>query len=94
LILSRSRRHSTVRFGLSRIIFSDNNLGARLFGNYSSNRYQFNAFTSRAREEPTRRCPDTRHQNVYIAICFAGHDPKVHTIQNLLFNDRAGISTM
>jgi hypothetical protein len=51
-------------------IFSDNNLGARLFGAFGNNRYQFNAAYFSMLEKDTNSGLnrfDTRHQNVYIA---------------------------
>jgi hypothetical protein len=54
-------------------IFSDNNLAARLFGSFDSNRYQFNAAYFSMLEKDTNsglNTFDTRHQNVYIANLF------------------------
>jgi len=54
-------------------IFSDNNLGARLFGAFDNNRYQFNAAYFSMLEKDTNSGLnrfDTRHQNVYIANLF------------------------
>jgi hypothetical protein len=51
-------------------IFSDNNLGARLFGAFGNNRYQYNAAYFSMLEKDTNSGLnrfDTRHQNVYIA---------------------------
>ena len=54
-------------------IFSDNNLGARLFGAADNNRLQFNAAYFSMLEKDTNSGLnrfDTRHQNVYIANIF------------------------
>jgi hypothetical protein len=54
-------------------IFSDNNLGARVFGAFDNNRYQFNAAYFSMLEKETNSGLnrfDTRHQNVYIANIF------------------------
>ncbi|HEY6122273.1 MAG TPA: carboxypeptidase-like regulatory domain-containing protein [Pyrinomonadaceae bacterium] len=54
-------------------IFSDNNLGARLFGAFDNNRYQFNAAYFSMLEKDTNSGLnrfDTRHQNVFIANLF------------------------
>ncbi len=54
-------------------IFSDNNLGARVFGAFDNNRYQFNALYFSMLEKDTNSGLnrfDTRHQNVYIANLF------------------------
>jgi hypothetical protein len=54
-------------------IFSDNNLGARVFGAFDNNRYQFNAAYYSMLEKDTNSGLnrfDTRHQNVYIANLF------------------------
>ena len=51
-------------------IFSDNNLGARLFGAFGNNRYQYNVAAFSMLEKDTNSGLnrfDTRHQNVYIA---------------------------
>jgi hypothetical protein len=51
-------------------IFSDNNLGARLFGAFGNNKYQFNAIYFSMLEKDTNSGLnrfDIRHQNVYIA---------------------------
>ena len=73
-------------------IFSDNNLGARLFGAFDNNRYQFNAAYFSMLEKDTNSGLnrfDTRHQNVYIANLFRqDFIPKGYTIQgNLHYND-------
>ncbi len=54
-------------------IFSDNNLGARVFGAFDNNRYQFNGAYFSMLEKDTNSGLnrfDTRHQNVYIANFF------------------------
>ena len=54
-------------------IFSDNNLGARVFGAFDNNRYQFNGAYFSMLEKDTNSGLnrfDTRHQNVYIANIF------------------------
>ncbi|HKN85175.1 MAG TPA: carboxypeptidase-like regulatory domain-containing protein [Pyrinomonadaceae bacterium] len=54
-------------------IFSDNNLGARVFGAFDNNRYQFNAAYFSMLEKDTNSGLnrfDTRHQNVYVANIF------------------------
>ena len=54
-------------------IFSDNNLGARVFGAADNNRVQFNAAYFSMLEKDTNSGLnrfDTRHQNVYIANVF------------------------
>jgi hypothetical protein len=73
-------------------IFSDNNLGARLFGAFDNNRYQFNAAYFSMLEKDTNSGLnrfDTRHQNVYIANIFRqDFIQKGYTIQgSLLYND-------
>jgi hypothetical protein len=73
-------------------IFSDNNLGARLFGNFASNRYQFNlAYFSQLEKDTNSGLNrfDTRHQNVYIANIFRQDFIKHgYTIQaSLHYND-------
>jgi len=73
-------------------IFSDNNLGARLFGNFASNRYQFNVAYFSMLEKDTNSGLnrfDTRHQNVYVANLFRQDFlTKGYTIQaSLHFND-------
>ncbi len=78
-------------------IFSDNNLGARLFGTFGNNRYQYNASYFSMLEKDTNSGLnrfDTRHQNVYIANLFRqDFIRKGYTIQaSLHYNDdRAGI---
>ena len=54
-------------------IFSDNNLGARVFGALDNNRVQFNGIYFSMLEKDTNsglNRLDTRHQNVYIANVF------------------------
>jgi hypothetical protein len=73
-------------------IFSDNNLGARLFGNFASNRYQYNlAYFSQLEKDTNSGLNrfDTRHQNVYIANLFRqDFIRRGYTIQGSLhFND-------
>lgn len=54
-------------------IFSDNNLGARVFGGADNNRVQFNAAYFSMLEKDTNSGLnrfDTRHQNVYVANVF------------------------
>ncbi|GAC1445993.1 MAG: hypothetical protein NVSMB56_01090 [Pyrinomonadaceae bacterium] len=55
-------------------IFSDNNLGARFFGGFGNNKYQFNAAYFSQLEKDTNsgliQLFKTRHQNVYIANLF------------------------
>ena len=78
-------------------IFSDNNLGARFFGNFDNNRVQFNAVYFSMLEKDTNSGLnrfDTRQQNVYIANVFRQDFlRKGYTIQGSLhFNDdRPGI---
>jgi hypothetical protein len=73
-------------------IFSDNNLGARLFGSLDNNRLQFNAAYFSMLEKDTNsglNTFDTRHQNVYIANLFRqDFIRKGYTIQGSLhYND-------
>lgn len=73
-------------------IFSDNNLGARLFGSLRNNRYQYNAAYFSMLEKDTNSGLnrfDTRHQNVYIANIFRqDFIRKGYTIQGSVhFND-------
>src|SRR5438105_1902429 len=78
-------------------IFSDNNLGARLFGAFGNNRYQYNASYFSLLEKDANSGLnrfDTRHQNVYIANFFRqDFIRKGYTIQaSLHYNDdRPGI---
>ncbi len=73
-------------------IFTDNNLGARIFGAFDNNRYQFNGMYLSMLEKDTNSGLnrfDTRHQNVYIANLFRqDFITRGYTIQaNLHFND-------
>jgi hypothetical protein len=73
-------------------IFSDNNLGVRLFGAADNNRIQFNAAYFSMLEKDTNsglNTFDTRHQNVYIANVFRqDFIRKGYTIQGSLhYND-------
>jgi hypothetical protein len=73
-------------------IFSDNNLGARVFGGFSNNRYQFNAAAFSMLEKDTNSGLnrfDTRHQHVYVANLFRQDTfAKGYTVQaSLHFND-------
>ena len=73
-------------------IFSDNNLGARIFGSFDNNRYQYNAAYFAQLEKDTNSGLnrfDLRHQNVYIANVFRqDFIKKGYTIQaSALYND-------
>jgi Carboxypeptidase regulatory-like domain len=73
-------------------IFSDNNLGARLFGSFANNRYQFNlAYFSMLEKDTNSGLNrfDTRHQNVYAANIFRQDFlKKGYTVQaSLHYND-------
>jgi hypothetical protein len=73
-------------------IFSDNNLGARVFGSFGNNRYQYNAAYFSMLEKDTNSGLnrfDTRHQNVFIANLFRqDFIRKGYTIQGSLhYND-------
>jgi hypothetical protein len=78
-------------------IFSDNNLGARIFGSFDNNHYQFNAAYFAQLEKDTNSGLnrfDRRQQNVYVANLFRqDFIRKGYTIQaSALFNDdRRGI---
>src|ERR1043165_6954491 len=78
-------------------IFSDNNLGARLFGSFDNNRYQFNGAYFAQLEKDTNSGLnrfDRRPQNVYIANLFRqDFMRKGYTIQaSALYNDdRRGV---
>ena len=78
-------------------IFSDNNLGARIFGSFHNNRYQFNAAYFAQLEKDTNSGLnrfDRRPQNVYIANLFRqDFMRKGYTIQaSALYNDdRRGV---
>jgi hypothetical protein len=77
-------------------IFSDNNLGARVFGAFDNNRYQYNLAYFAQLEKDTNSGLnrfDRRRQNVYIANIFRqDFIKKGYTIQaSALYNDdRAG----
>lgn len=73
-------------------IFSDNNLGARVFGSFANNRYQFNAAYFAQLEKDTNSGLnrfDRRQQNVYVANIFRqDFIRKGYTIQaSALYND-------
>ena len=73
-------------------IFSDNNLGARVFGAFDNNRYQYNLAYFAQLEKDTNSGLnrfDRRHQNVYIANIFRqDFIKKGYTIQaSALYND-------
>jgi hypothetical protein len=73
-------------------IFSDNNLGARVFGSFDNNRYQFNAAYFAQLEKDTNSGLnrfDRRQQNVYVANIFRqDFIRKGYTIQaSALYND-------
>ena len=73
-------------------IFSDNNLGARIFGSFDNNRYQFNAAYFAQLEKDTNSGLnrfDRRPQNVYVANIFRqDFIKKGYTIQaSALYND-------
>src|SRR4029434_8114957 len=73
-------------------IYSDNNLGARLFGAFDNNKLQFNAAYFHQLEKDTNSALkrfDTRHQNVYVANIFRqDFIRKGYTIQaTALYND-------
>lgn len=78
-------------------IFSDNNLGARIFGALDNNRVQFNATYFSMLEKDTNSGLnrfDTRHQNVYIANVFRqDFVRKGYTIQGSFHynDDRRGV---
>ena len=78
-------------------IFSDNNLGARLFGAFDNNRAQYNlAYFSMLEKDTNSGLNrfDTRHQNVYIANIFRqDFIRKGYTVQaSLHYNDdRRGV---
>jgi len=73
-------------------IFSDTNLGVRLFGNYANNRYQFNAAYFYMLEKDTNselNTPHFRDQTVFIANLFR-QDTRYHgytTQFSFHFND-------
>ncbi|HEV8140205.1 MAG TPA: carboxypeptidase-like regulatory domain-containing protein [Pyrinomonadaceae bacterium] len=73
-------------------IFSDNNLGARIFGSFDNNRYQFNAAYFAQLEKDTNSGLnrfDRRQQNVYVANLFRqDFIRRGYTIQaSALYND-------
>ncbi|HEX8708700.1 MAG TPA: carboxypeptidase-like regulatory domain-containing protein [Pyrinomonadaceae bacterium] len=73
-------------------IFSDNNLGARVFGSFGNNRYQFNAAYFHQLEKDTNSGLnrfDARPQNIYMANLFRQDFPaRGYTVQaSLHFND-------
>lgn len=73
-------------------IFSDNNLGARIFGSFGNNRYQFNAAYFAQLEKDTNSGLnrfDRRQQNVYVGNIFRqDFIKKGYTIQaSALYND-------
>jgi hypothetical protein len=73
-------------------IFSDNNLGARIFGSFDNNRYQYNVAYFAQLEKDTNSGLnrfDLRHQNVYVANIFRqDFIKKGYTIQaSALYND-------
>ena len=78
-------------------IFSDNNLGARLFGAFDNNRVQYNfAYFSMLEKDTNSGLNrfDSRHQNVYIANIFRqDFIRKGYTIQGSfhLNDDRRGV---
>ena len=76
-------------------VFSDNNLGARLFGAFANNRYQFNLAYFDQLEKDTNSGLnrfDTRRQRIYIANIYRqDFIKKGYTIQaTALFNDDRG----
>ncbi|MGZ8846315.1 MAG: carboxypeptidase-like regulatory domain-containing protein [Pyrinomonadaceae bacterium] len=73
-------------------IFSDNNLGARVFGSFANNRYQYNAAYFAQLEKDTNSGLnrfDRRQQNVYVANIFRqDFIRKGYTLQaSALYND-------
>jgi hypothetical protein len=73
-------------------VFSEVNLGARLFGNYASNRYQYNAAYFNLLEKDTNSDLNTLHlrnQNVYVANLYRQDTIwKGYTAQfSFLYND-------
>ena len=78
-------------------IFSDNNLGARVFGAFDNNRVQFNGAYFSMLEKDTNSGLnrfDTRHQNVYVANIFRqDFIRKGYTIQGSFHynDDRRGV---
>jgi hypothetical protein len=78
-------------------IFSDNNLGARLFGGFANNKYQFNlAYFSQLEKDTNSGLNrfDLRHQNVYVANIFRQDFIKKGYTAQLSFHfndDRRGV---
>ena len=78
-------------------IFSDNNLGARVFGTLDNNRVQYNAAFFSMLEKDTNSALnrfDSRHQNVYVANIFRqDFIRKGYTIQGSFHynDDRRGV---
>ncbi len=78
-------------------VFSDSNLGARLFGNFASNRYQYNVVYFNMLEKDTNSALNQinfaeigwRHQRVYIANLYRQDTfTKGYTLQfSALYND-------
>ncbi len=73
-------------------IFADNNLGARVFGSFANNRYQYNAAYFAQLEKDTNSGLnrfDRRRQNIYVANIFLqDFIRKGYTIQaSALYND-------
>ena len=76
-------------------VFSDNNLGARLFGAFANNRYQFNVAYFNQLEKDTNSGLnrfDTRRQSIYVANIYRQDFIwKGYTLQaTALFNDDRG----
>ncbi|MEO7539687.1 MAG: carboxypeptidase-like regulatory domain-containing protein, partial [Pyrinomonadaceae bacterium] len=76
-------------------LFSDNNLGARIFGGFGNNRYQFNVAWFHQLEKDTNSGLNSfhfRHQNVYIANLYKQDFlTKGYTIQVIgAYNDDRG----
>jgi hypothetical protein len=90
---------TTVRAGIQPFIsdfrgfiFSDVNLGVRMFGNYANNRYQFNTTFFHMLEKDTNselNSPHFRNQSVYIANVFRQdtHWKGYTTLFSFHFND-------
>ncbi len=76
-------------------VFSDNNLGARLFGAFANNRYQFNVAYFKQLEKDTNSGLNrfsSRHQNIYLANIYRQDFIwKGYTVQaTALYNDDRG----
>jgi hypothetical protein len=76
-------------------VFSDNNLGARVFGTFANNRYQFNVAYFKQLEKDTNSGLnrfDTRRQDIYIANIYRqDFIKKGYTLQaTALYNDDRG----